>query len=421
MTPTVMAFLAKAGPQGSVLEIGSYNVNGTARDAIRHASWLGVDMREGPGVDLVADASALPLEYGAYDCVVIAECLEHCEDWRAVLSEGWRCLRIGGTLAVTTPAPGFPRHDYPSDYWRFTAGDWWNIFRAHSVHEIDQWKVEGIPGSGIILTKISDAPLRLDAIHPEPVPPPGKVVFATARYEGKVWGTHEDCLLRDTKMLSERGIPWSYQVVDGDAYIGRAKNTLCARFLEDPEAAALIIIDWDHWWDDQAILRLLSHPEDVVGADYPMKNRPGRFCAKLVPDPDDPSVPLGRFAEGLGHLLLAEAIPGGFVRFRKRALERFRDAYPQKVYHDPSADEGHPNQDRAYTAFFEHNYITGGEDHTFCHAWRAIGGQLWIDPAITMGHWWPQMHAGNLDLSLREGRQKLTDEATIAAIRGEAA
>lgn len=26
-------------------------------------------------------------------------------------------------MIVTTRAPGFPRHDFPSDYWRFTRGD----------------------------------------------------------------------------------------------------------------------------------------------------------------------------------------------------------------------------------------------------------------------------------------------------------
>ena len=29
-------------------------------------------------------------------------------------------LRPGGALVITVPGIEFPRHDYPSDYWRFT-------------------------------------------------------------------------------------------------------------------------------------------------------------------------------------------------------------------------------------------------------------------------------------------------------------
>ena len=38
-----------------VLEIGSLNINGTARVHWPNARWLGIDRQRGPGVDVVCD------------------------------------------------------------------------------------------------------------------------------------------------------------------------------------------------------------------------------------------------------------------------------------------------------------------------------------------------------------------------------
>jgi predicted SAM-dependent methyltransferase len=35
--------------------------------------------------------------------------------------EIYRVLKPGGAVIVTVPGIGFKRHDFPSDYWRFTA------------------------------------------------------------------------------------------------------------------------------------------------------------------------------------------------------------------------------------------------------------------------------------------------------------
>jgi hypothetical protein len=39
-----------------------------------------------------------------------------------------RVLAPGGLLLITTRSPGFPQHDHPSDYWRFTREDALEIF-----------------------------------------------------------------------------------------------------------------------------------------------------------------------------------------------------------------------------------------------------------------------------------------------------
>ena len=103
-----------------VLEAGAMDVNGSLRPAIEAlgpGSYLATDMRPGPGVDMVCLAENLPPL--SADVVICTEMLEHAQDWRAALTGSVRALRPGGLLLLTTRSPGFPRHGFPEDYWRF--------------------------------------------------------------------------------------------------------------------------------------------------------------------------------------------------------------------------------------------------------------------------------------------------------------
>ena len=60
----------------NVLEVGSYDENGSVRSMFT-GGYLGVDMRDGPGVDRVADASALPFGIESFDLVIKKEISEN--------------------------------------------------------------------------------------------------------------------------------------------------------------------------------------------------------------------------------------------------------------------------------------------------------------------------------------------------------
>lgn len=110
------------------LEVGSFNVNGSVRELFT-GEYTGIDIRDGEGVDTILDASELPEEFsGAFDVVVSTEMLEHCEDWRAVINSMKDALTSDGRILLTTRGPGFGRHEYPGDYWRFTTDDMEAIF-----------------------------------------------------------------------------------------------------------------------------------------------------------------------------------------------------------------------------------------------------------------------------------------------------
>ena len=71
----------------SVLEVGSYVVNGSVRPLIEAhgpVSYLGVDMAEGPGVDVVANVADLPDLYpDGFNVVVTTEMSAHAAGWGA--------------------------------------------------------------------------------------------------------------------------------------------------------------------------------------------------------------------------------------------------------------------------------------------------------------------------------------------------
>lgn len=102
----------------ATLEVGSLDVNGSVR-RLFSGPYTGLDMRDGPGVDLVGPAQSLPFPDASFDCVVSTEMLEHDIEFWASLAEMGRVLRSGGHLLLTTRGNGFGEHNEPSDYWRF--------------------------------------------------------------------------------------------------------------------------------------------------------------------------------------------------------------------------------------------------------------------------------------------------------------
>jgi len=103
-----------------ILEIGSRNVNGSLRDVKPEQSeYLGVDLSEGPGVDIVLEnPHRLPFEDDRFDVIVSSSCMEHDQFFWLTFSEMLRVVKPGGLIYINAPANGW-YHEYPYDNWRF--------------------------------------------------------------------------------------------------------------------------------------------------------------------------------------------------------------------------------------------------------------------------------------------------------------
>lgn len=117
--------IAKHVPRGEwrmCVDIGSYNVNGSMKPMI-HAHgyhYTGVDIRSGPGVDLVMDdAYTLPIDNGAASLVVSCSCLEHCiNPWR-LMQDVYRIMEPGAMFVACAPF-NWHYHAHPNDYYRYS-------------------------------------------------------------------------------------------------------------------------------------------------------------------------------------------------------------------------------------------------------------------------------------------------------------
>jgi hypothetical protein len=108
MHAQALAFIA-ATPFGTgrVLEFGSRNINGSARDLFLSADWTGVDVVDGNGVEVVADAATVELA-DRFGMVVCAEVFEHADDetCAAMCANAYRHLVSGGMFVATMAGPG---------------------------------------------------------------------------------------------------------------------------------------------------------------------------------------------------------------------------------------------------------------------------------------------------------------------------
>lgn len=97
------------GHYSSVLEFGSYNVNGTARDFVPAKEWYGIDIKAGPGVDEVANAATFTSDRH-FDMILSMECLEHAPEAAEICLNAGKLLRDGGYFIITCAGPGRTPH-----------------------------------------------------------------------------------------------------------------------------------------------------------------------------------------------------------------------------------------------------------------------------------------------------------------------
>ena len=101
-----------------VLEIGSLIVEGQEHLSVRkyfpEAEYIGVDMQQGNGVDIVADCIDYCYNYyqsgsEVFDLILCLDMLEHAKEPFEVIESAKQCLKCNGVLLVTSVF-NFPIH-----------------------------------------------------------------------------------------------------------------------------------------------------------------------------------------------------------------------------------------------------------------------------------------------------------------------
>jgi SAM-dependent methyltransferase len=129
---TVRAHFPDAFNGARVLEVGSLDINGSVRRFFEGGSYLGLDVAEGAGVDVVCQGQDYAAPDGSFDCVISCEVMEHNPHWRATFANMARLCRPGGLVVMTCASRGRPEHGTARTDPRsspLTVGKGWSYYR----------------------------------------------------------------------------------------------------------------------------------------------------------------------------------------------------------------------------------------------------------------------------------------------------
>lgn len=166
----------------------------------------------------------------------------------------------------------------------------------------------------------------------------------------------------------------------GDSLVSRARNKLCAEFLES-DCTHLLFLDSDLVFSPGQIFRLARHAEkgrDIVAGLYPKKQLELGWVCNMLEEDGEPD------ADGLQRVKYAGT---GCLMFSRAVLERMRAEYPEIEY-DPDDGESGLKWDFFATGVrnFDGRRRYLSEDWMFCQRALDLGFDIWMDTQVVLKH-----------------------------------
>lgn len=197
-------------------------------------------------------------------------------------------------------------------------------------------------------------------------------------YGGQLYESCFISFIKWSNMARQLGIDWTVETMTNESLISRARNTLTAKFLNNPTSTHLMFIDADIGWEPWHLLALLNHNVDVIGGLYPMKSLPVKWCVNGIPGApqDDPTGLVEVTKTGTGFLLIKRDV------FEKLNSHPAVKPFNNDIGLDPALN---PFMKTYFdTAVRENRYYS--EDWTFCENWRDLGGKVYVDRRVLLRH-----------------------------------
>jgi len=124
-----------------IYEFGALQVKGqegfaNLRPIFPGKKYVGADLRNGPGVDIILDLHDINLPVESVGTALILDTLEHVEYPRRAIENAHKTLKGDGILIISS-VMNFPIHDYPQDYWRFTPEAFRSLLKQFSYSFVD--------------------------------------------------------------------------------------------------------------------------------------------------------------------------------------------------------------------------------------------------------------------------------------------
>lgn len=243
------------------------------------------------------------------------------------------------------------------------------------------------------------------------------LLLSTPCYGAKLTNAYCHSLISTVTVLVRLGLPHTWLTLPDEAVISRARDLLMAWFLASKHSH-MMCLDSDVQWQKEDVLKLMLCGHEVIMGSYPKK---------IMPEPGKPmEYPVNWiWPDDSGKLetcpkcgaIKINGGPAGFMMIRRSAAEKMFAAYSDMKYEGigkfPDADK---YLYAGYNPILEKG-VLWSEDLSWCQRWRAIGGEVWLDPDIRLGHFGNYMFTGNIDeLFTKVPVDEVKDDATHPAL-----
>lgn len=198
-----------------------------------------------------------------------------------------------------------------------------------------------------------------------------RIMVGIPVYDRKIHAETVRSLLNEQAAALAAGDEIQTIFAPGCSLITMARNHLVKEFMES-DAERLVFVDADVAWEMGSLLKIAHYPVDFVGGAYRYKDEEERYPVLWL---DRPEI----WASEIG-LIEVGSLPGGFLAVSRKVFEVLGDKFPGRGY----SQEG-----KQFYAYFQAPFTEGrlfGEDAYFCVEWKAAGGQVWLDPELTLTH-----------------------------------
>lgn len=195
-----------------------------------------------------------------------------------------------------------------------------------------------------------------------------KVLLATPAYS-TTSAAYTFAIARSREALHAEGIQTAYLLLQGNCHVDDGRNSIVRDFLES-DCTDLVFLDADVDWEPKDLLQLCQRDMDIVGGVYPYRREGG----------ENMPVRMMHGAREHGGLLEVDGLPTGFMKIKRHVLERMAALAPKyfdKIYETSLIfDRPTPGADKT----------RWGGDVDFCNRWRAMGGRIFADQELRLGH-----------------------------------
>lgn len=244
-----------------------------------------------------------------------------------------------------------------------------------------------------------------------------RIFIATPCYGGQLTEAYFRSVVRLLTFCNQHQIPIAFGTIANESLVTRARNVLVAYFLHS-NFTRLMFIDADIEFQVEDVIKLIAHNKDVAVGAYPKKGvNWQRITQSVRTKPTEQFNDRQIAAFGSDYAINFKflnreqkqiAIENGLIRLhdgatgfmmiKREVIDKMIEAYPELKYNNDLNTP--PELNPHFYAFFDtmidekdKRYLS--EDYCFSRRWQALGGEIWLDPSISLNHYGSFNFQGN--------------------------